>query len=232
LKPIRLIILLLLAAVLRGGLLPGPAAAELGLETEALLKKVQAAYAGATSFRARYDLIAQGGAVAMSGRPVREDKAQGLMLYGRPDRLRLIQDSPLEEEMVIGPEGIWWYTSEDNEAHRYPASEFFTLFSPILNFFKGLEDYRSLEKGFTVSRMVGGDRGEEKAIKLVPHSHQSGLDRLEVWINPKGLIVQVAVYGLNGDRNTYRFKDIELLTEDPVEGFGFTPPAGARIVHH
>ena len=135
-------------------------------------------------------------------------------------------------ELVIGPEGIWWYAREDNEAHRYPASEFFALFSPILNFFKGLEDYRKLEEGFRVSRMVGGDKKGEKAVKLVPHSHRTGLDRLEVWIDKQGLIAQVSVHGLNGDRNIYRFKEIELLTEDPVEGFGFTPPVGAKIIHH
>ncbi|MBW1713308.1 MAG: outer membrane lipoprotein carrier protein LolA, partial [Deltaproteobacteria bacterium] len=147
-------------------------------------------------------------------------------------RLRLIQDSPLEEEMVISPKGIWWYTAEDNEAHRYPASEFFVAFTPIMDFFKGLGDYRSLEKGFRVSRLVGADKGQEKAVKLVPLSHKSGLDRLEIWIRPGGVIVQVAVYSLAGDRNIYRFKDVEILDSEPTEGFGYTPPQGAKIVHH
>ncbi len=202
------------------------------LKAEMLLEKVQKVYAGAVGFRAHYALTFKGGMVAGTGRYSEIKKTSGVMLYGSPDRLRLIQDSPMEEEMVIAPTGIWWYVREDNEAHRYPASDFYALFSPIMGFFKVLGDFKSLEKGFTVTRHYGEDSGKDQAIKMVPHSHKSGLDRLVIWINDKNRISQVAVHIINGDSNTYRFDSMEILSEEPEEGFGFTPPAGSTIVHH
>jgi outer membrane lipoprotein-sorting protein len=201
-------------------------------DLEGIMAKVQKVYAKLAGFRAKYTLKAKTGGVAGTGLGGQERTAQGLLLYGAPDQLRLMQDSPLEEDLVISPQGIWWYMREDNEAHRYPASEFFALFSPILEFFKGLGDYRSLEKSYTVSRVVGLDQDKAKAIKLVPQTHKTGLDRLEVWVDDHGMITQVTVHGLTGESNTYLFRDAELLHELPQEGFGFTPPEGAKVVHH
>ncbi len=209
-----------------------PGALAMDLRVETLLEKVQKVYAGAIGFRAEYALTFKGGAVAATGVSSGTKKTSGVMLYGRPDKLRLIQNSPMEEEMVIAPTGIWWYLREDNEAHRYPASDFYALFAPIMGFFKVLGDFKALEDAFKVTRHVGQDKGKEKAIKMVPLSHRSGLDRLVIWVGPGGGIIQVAVHILNGDSSTYRFKTMEVLSEEPVEGFGFTPPAGARIVHH
>ena len=195
-----------------------------------LLEKVQKLYAGAVGFRAHYTLTFKGGSVAGTGQETKTTK--GVMLYGSPDRLRLIQEEPMEEEMVIAPSGIWWYVREDNEAHRYPASEFYELFSPIMSFFQVIGDFKSLDKAFKVTRHVGDDKGKEKAIKLVPLSHQTGLDWLVIWMDGRGSITRVAIHVLNGDSNTYQFDSMEVLKEDPAEGFGFTPPAGAKIVHH
>ncbi len=199
-------------------------------EAVTLLEKVQKLYAGAVGFRAHYTLTFEGGSVA--GTVAETKTTTGVMLYGSPDRLRLIQESPLEEEMVIAPSGIWWYVREDNEAHRYPASEFYDLFSPIMSFFKVIGDFKTLDKAFRVTRHVGADKGKEKAVKLVPLSHGTGLDWLVVWVDSRGSISRVAIHVLNGDSNTYQFDSMEILSEEPGEGFGFTPPAGARIVHH
>ena len=212
-------------------ILSGPVLA-MDQEAESLLKKVQKVYAGSVGFRAEYDLTFRGGRVASGDSSSEVKKTSGVMLYGSPNRLRLIQNSPLEEEMVISPEGIWWYLREDNEAHRYPASEFYALFAPIMSFFKVLGDYKELEKGYKVTRHYGGDSGKEKAIKMVPLDHGTGLDWVVILINQQSMIAQVEVHLLNGDASTYRFNTMEILSEDPEEGFGFTPPAGAKIVHH
>lgn len=202
------------------------------LDAEILLDKVQKYYTGAVGFRADYTLTFKGGAVAATGLPSEDKVTSGVMLYGSPDRLRLIQNDPMDEEMVITPNGIWWYLKEDNEAHRYPASDFYALFSSIMGFFKVLGDYRAVEDAFKVTRHPGEDQGDNKAIKMVPKTHKSGLDRLVIWVDPMGSIAQVAIHILNGDCNTYAFKSMEILSEEPVEGFGFTPPAGSVIVHH
>lgn len=204
----------------------------LDLEAERLLTRIKKVYGQANGFRARYTLDFRGGTVAATGLPSAEHVVKGLMLYGRPDKLRIIQDPPLEEEMVITKDGIWWYTREDNEAHRYPASEFAQLFDPILTFFKGLTDFALLEKSYRVIRHFGGDGKDYQALKLVPHTHSTGISRIEVRVLKTGRIIRVGLWAINGDRSLYTFDTMELLDADPQEGFGFTPPIGARIVHH
>lgn len=225
----RKLIVLGAAVLLLAGALPARA---MDLKAEQLLEKVQKVYAGAVGFRAEYSLFFEGGTLASTKRPSEIKRAEGIMLYGSPDRLRLIQETPLEEEMVISPKGIWWYLREDNEAHRYPASDFYALFSPLMGFFKVMGNFKELENSFTITRHYGEDKGKEQAIKMVPHTHKTGLDRLVIWVNEKNRISRVAVHIINGDTSTYTFNTMEILSEDPEEGFGFTPPAGAKIVHH
>ncbi len=200
-------------------------------EAAEILAQVKKVYGGAAGFRARYDAASRPGVMAPTG--AKEKKGQGLILYARPDLLRIIQERPTVEELVLSPAGVWWYRQDINEAHRYPASEFYEemspFFGPVMDLFGG---GGGLKKWFQIERLVGGDRGEVRAIKLRPLSYGTGLDRLEVWVDPKGIIDELRIYTLAGDLTTYRFEEVEILDSPPEEGFHFSPPIGARIIHH
>jgi len=226
---------LLVALILVGltAIQPGPAQAQTQAQQEAieLLAQIQKVYGGVKGMRARYLGSNQPG--VMAGPEAKTKEGEGLFIYGRPNLLRMIQERPSQEELVMSPEGVWWYRKDLGEAHRYPASEFYTdmepYLGPIMDLLGGSAD---LSKNFTIERLYGGDEKKNRALKLVPHSHASGLDRIRILIDPEGYIVRVRLNFISGDVTTYDFKDIQLLDHLPEEGFLFFPPEGAKIIHH
>ncbi len=217
---------LVLALVLGPGLLRADEAADEALE---LVKKVSRLYGEAVGFRANYTLQAKTARMAGQGGGLEERTSSGRIVFARPDKLRMLQEKPKEEEVVYSPEGYWWYSSELKEAHRFPIGDVAGTVKPFVSFFAGLEKAR---KWFEIQRMVGGDKGDNRAVKLVPQSMKMGLNRIEVLITPRGEIAEVTIHSLLGETYHYIFSDLELLDEPPDEGFFFTPPTGTKVVYH
>ncbi len=228
--PAKKMMILFLVLAAAGWLAPA-ARAQVSPDAADLLKLVMGTYASKQGFEGRYDAHYKPG--LFSPTEAKEKRGQGTIIFARPASLWLSQESPTQEEFVLSPLGVWWYRRDLNEAHRYPASEFYegmgTFLKPIMDLFSGLG---GLEKTFRVDRVIGSDRGQEKTLKLVPHDHSSGLDWLDVWVDPRGAIVQIAIHTLAADRTTYRFEQVKLLAEPPQQGFNFVPPEGAKVVNH
>lgn len=197
-----------------------------------LLAKIGAAYKPYHGFRGRYSAFSTPG--LLSGSEAKKKTGRGIVLFARPDKFRLIQEKPTQEEFIISPAGVWWYRLDLAEAHRYPASEFMEelgpFFKPLLQLFSGQAE--AMKKNFTITRHVGGDEGKGKALRFKPHSHESGLNWMEFLIQPDGLIRRVNIHTLAGDLTSYTFTDVDLTEDEPEEGFGFIPPTGTKIVHH
>lgn len=194
-----------------------------------IIDRVAALYGGAVGFRADYALKATTTSQAGTGGGQETRDTSGWIIFAKPDKLRMLQEKPNEEEIVHSPDGYWWYNSELNEAHRFPLGSVAGVIKPFVSFFSGL---KKTGQWFEIKRMPGNDQDGLQALRLVPKSMDMGLNRIDVLVSAKGEIIQVGIHSLIGDSYVYRFSKLQFLTEPPEEGFYFTPPEGAKVIYH
>jgi len=212
-----------------------PAAAAQGgraADASELAARIQKRYQGVKSLAADYTRASR--FVALGAQGSREVRASGRLLWARPVKLRLEQDSPRRELIIAGGGVAWWVRPQRKRADLYPLDRFTGGLVSLLDALGGLS---RLDRDFKVSLAAPEMAAEAPAGSLVlslePRYQRADLKRLVLWLGPRDLLLRgFAIYNLVGDVTIYRLERVRINVPAPAGDFAYQPPVDYRVADH
>ena len=210
------------------GFWPYAASAE---DPAALAGRVQGQYKKIQSISASYERISR--LVAAGDQKRQLVKGQGQLFWARPVFLRLEQEKPRPELVVVQKDLVWWVRPSQNRAEIYAAEQFTAGLRPLMDTLGGLA---RLDESFdltdpTPEESKLGDGGP--VLVLIPQQKRMDLKRLVVWFEPEKLILKgFSMISLMGDVTQYFLADVKVNPELPLQTFSYTPPSDFKVIDH
>lgn len=220
----------LICLFLSAGVL-SPAVCKAAQDPAALAASVQKRYKKIQSIRAAYHRTSR--FVAAGDQKRQMVKGQGVLIWARPVSLRLEQEKPRPELVVVGTEVVWWVRLNRRRADIYPPEQFTSGLRPLLDALGGLA---RLDKSFD---LASPGPSEEKlgqggpVLVLTPRQKRMDLKRLVIWFEPGELVLKgFRTISLVGDVTQYDLENVEINPNLPPETFTYQPPADFRVIDH
>ena len=163
--------------------------------------------------------------MSILGEEAKGDLATGTIYLKPPGYLKLEQETPESETVLVSGETIWWYVPKKMTVYRYPSQEFGKELRLLSDIFGGL---MKVEEKFQIE-MLPGDDTDESFISLRPEPPWQEVDHVVLKVTPGYSIVGVDIYNQLG--GITRFKIAETVRTDAfTEGFfDFTVPEGVQV---
>lgn len=223
---------LLLALMLTAGgwsATSSPAAAE---DPAALAQRIQARYQQVNSLAADYTRTSR--FVALADQPGRQVKGSGRLLWARPLRLRLEQDRPRQEMILVLEARAWWLRPDRQQADLYALESFTSGLTSLLQALGGLG---YLQRDFSVDApdpaLAAGGPAGALSLVLTPRQRRADLKQLVLWFNGDTLLLAgFKIINLVGDVTSYRLGSPKVNVPVNDELFSFSPPQGWQVVDH
>lgn len=216
--PIHFLTVFLLTCSL---LLPFPA---WGAPTpEEVVTRVQAQYDQAGGFKARFR---QESRLRAAGQG---EKAEGLLYFQKPCRMRWQYESPPEQKKEIVADGreVWMFIPQDAVVMVYPMNQVMRS-DLVMRFFSGMGD---LSKDFRISWNRPPDSGGNYVVDLFPKKSEPELKRLTLHINPGNYqLERLEFANALGEETRFAFSQMQLNLQLDPGLFRFTPPPGVQVV--
>jgi outer membrane lipoprotein-sorting protein len=222
---------LALACLVTAGL---PAVGQCGRAEDVsdLAARIQKRYQNVKSLAADYSRASR--FVSLGAQGGREVSGSGRLLWARPVKLRLEQDSPRRELIIAGGGMAWWVRPQRKRADLYPLGRFTGGLTSLLDALGGLS---RLDKDFKVSLAAPALAAEAPAGSLVlslePRHQRADLKQLLLWFGPEDLLLRgFAIYNLVGDVTIYRLERVRINVPAPAKDFAYQPPVDYRVADH
>jgi len=212
---------------LTAALCPNLAQAE---DPAALAARVQGQYKKILTISASYERISR--LVAAGDQKRQVVRGEGRLFWARPVFLRLEQEKPRPEMVVVAKDLVWWVRPAQNRAEAYAAEQFTAGLRPLMDTLGGLarldESFDLTDPSPEEKQLAGGP-----VLVLVPKQKRMDLKRLVVWFTPDSLILKgFSMISLMGDVTQYSLADVKINPELPAETFSYTPPSGFKVIDH
>jgi len=156
-------------------------------------------------------------------------RAEGKLAFRSPNRLRLDQNKPRKELLIVNGEKAFWYVPEEKTVMVYRLKEYAAQIQPMVNLLSGLKE---LEKDFSV-RLEGAVSLDPPHYTLVlkPRNPQPDLQQINLKIAKRDFLPLEFTYeNLMGDGTRFRFSRVRTGGVLADSLFVFTPPAGTRTL--
>lgn len=218
--------LLLLATALFLGL-PGAGAADgpvTGAGRSALFERLRAAQAGVRAFRATV--------VQKKSSPLllKEEFAEGRLLFGSPDRFRWETEKPERLTVVADGKSMTVWSPDRNEAERYEQRDRFAARMAVEFMASGMGgSLADLERRFGVGVVR---RGGMLEMTLTPRARwfRRAVTSIVVFQREAQPIPErIVVTGPRGDRTETILRDVALNPPLPPDAFVLKLPPGTRL---
>lgn len=199
---------------------PSPGAADPAHEAAA---RMQRFYEGTRDLHARFE---QEQRTALGG----VKKAAGEVWLKKPGRMRWDYQKPEKKLMVADGKTLWVYEPEDEQAFRHELAGSSLPSSVAFLFGTG-----KLGEEFDISELPATPERKlepgDVVLKLVPRKATPQYRYLEFVVDGKShMVKQSVLYDQQGGENHLRFLDVKVNQGVSDGKFGFSPPAGTRII--
>ena len=193
-------------------------AAELPLQE--LIDGIQKEYNRSEDLKADFTQEAYNRAVG------RSQKAKGTVYLKKPNLMRWDYAEPDLQHFVIDGDTFWWYTPENNQVIKQPASTSFDSKIP-LSFLGGVGN---LQQDFHISYAKKEASGKGRvALLLLPRKQGGNLKQLIMEV--EGFeIRQVSMEDAYGNLTTLVLSNMRINQKIAAERFRFVPPPGAQVI--
>ena len=211
--PVLLLVCCLLAP------LPAPGAPT----PQEVVSRVQAQYDQAGGFKARFRQESRLQAATQG------EKAEGLLYFQKPCRMRWQYENPPEQKKEIVADGreVWIFIPQDAVVMVYPINKVLRS-DLVMRFFSGMGE---LSRDFQISWNRPPEAGADYVVDLFPRQAQPELKRLTLTINPRTYLVEKLEFAnALGEETRFAFSQVQLNIRLEPGFFTFTPPPGVQVV--
>jgi chaperone LolA len=190
---------------------------------EQVLRELGERYGGlpGLSMEYRREVITAGSSTG-GGKTV-QDIAEGRLYFKPPHYIKLVQVTPMEEQLITEGRNVWWYIPEKNKTERYPASFFgkqLDLLSEILQGFpEGSESFRC----------EASQRESGTLLTLKPDPPWKDVQHIMIELNPQQAIRSISIRNHLGSATRFVFSEMQVIEAFDEAFFEFSPPEGVRI---
>ena len=196
-------------------------------ELQSLLEKLKDRFGAIKTFKADYvrDLLPK----VSSTLPSAAMKAEGQLIFGSPDKLRLDQRKPRAELLISNGEKAWWYIPGEKTVQVFQVKEYGQQVKPITEFFSGLG---GLEKHYTIRLdQTIPEEAPFYALVLQPKNPQPDLNLIHLRVlKATFLPLEFTFYNILGDGTRFRFSQVQTAVKVGETTFQFSPPKGTQII--
>lgn len=204
-----------------------PAIAQEDEELSPILSKLKDRFDSSKTFQADYvrELVPK----VASKLPSSSFKAEGVLSFRSPNKLRMDQKKPRPEQLICNGDKVWWYLPEEKVVTVYRLKDYYLQIKPIIDFLSGLG---RLDKDFSVH--LDKSLPEEAPfyqLVLKPKTPQPDLQQIQVRVSKTTFLpIEFSFDNLMGDGTRFRFSRMQ--TGVPLTGtfFEFIPPKGTQVV--
>ena len=159
-----------------------------------------------------------------------EQRASGVLLLKRPNKMRWEYQKPEQRLFVTDGKTLWAYSPTDKQVVVQEVGEAFASRLPI----SILAGDCQLRKDFEISAVENAatrGSGNFTILDLRPKHSESGITRMLLEVNLKSYTIErITVFDASGNTNVYKLSDLKLNPGLNDQQFTFTPPAGVTVV--
>jgi len=193
-----------------------PAAA---LSLDELVDRIQQQYNRADDLSADFTQEAYNQAVG------RTQKARGKVYLKKPNQMRWDYEKPDVQHFIIDGKTFWWYTPQNNQVIKQPASATFDSRIP-LSFLGGVGNLR---QDFHISYAEEASKEGGQTLLLLPKKTTGNLTKLIMEV--KGFeIRRVSMQDAFGNKTTLLLSNMRVNQNITIERFHFVPPPGVQVI--
>ena len=188
-----------------------------------VVNRVQAQYDKSSAFKAHFRQESR-----MQGANQGE-KAEGMLFFQKPCRMRWQYENPPEQKKEIVADGreVWMYIPQDAVVMVYPLNQVLRS-DLVMRFFSGMGE---LARDFKISWNKPPAGAADYVIDLFPLKAQAELKRLTLTINPRNYQVEKLEFAnALGEETRFAFSQMQLNITLAPGFFTFTPPPGVQVV--
>jgi outer membrane lipoprotein carrier protein len=189
------------------------------LSLDELVDRIQQQYNRAEDLNAEFTQEAYNQAVD------RAQKARGKVYLKKPNLMRWDYEGPDLQHFIIDGETFWWYTPQNNQVIKQPASATFDSKIP-LSFLGGVGNLR---QDFHISYAEEVSKQGWQALLLLPKKTTGNLKKLIMEV--EGFeIRRVSMQDAFGNKTTLLLSNMRINQNIAIERFRFVPPPGVQVI--
>jgi outer membrane lipoprotein carrier protein len=181
-------------------------------DAEVLARKVDQRYNALRTLR--MDFTEQ---LATAGVQKRES---GVLELKKPGRMRWDYQQPQPKVFVSDGKTAYFYVPGERQARKAPVKKLDDLQSPL----------RYLLGKSQIAKELDGLKLEGNVLSGTPKHLKDRVDRVELAINPEGLIERIVIEEIDGTRTEFAFSNIQENVTIADQQFKFSPPPGIEMV--
>jgi outer membrane lipoprotein carrier protein len=190
---------------------------------EEVVSRVQEQYDKSGGFQARFRQESRMQAATQG------EKAEGLLYFQKPCRMRWQYENPPEQKKEIVADGreVWMFIPQDAVVMVYPLNKVLRS-DLVMRFFSGMGE---LGKDFQISWNRPPQAADSYVVDLFPRKSEPELKRLTLTINPRTYQVEKLEFAnALGEETRFAFSQMRLDVQLDPKLFTFTPPPGVQVV--
>ena len=189
-------------------------------ELERLVDGIQAFYQRVDTFRARFVQVSE---VRSLGR---EERAEGILYYKRPGRMRWEYRGKEAQTIFIDGDTVWMLVEKEKQAYRRKMSEAFRSKTPAA-FLSGAG---KLRETFRITLEPAEPGSNLRLLKLEPREGEEGLGSFSIQVDTETFQVrETRSRDLLGNLTRIEYHELEVGVELKDAFLTFTAPEGVVV---
>ncbi len=193
----------------------------------AILEGVQKRYGPLPGLAVSYEREVITRSMALLGMQTQKDLASGMIYFKTPYSLKVQQETPDPEVVIINKDTLWWYIPKKKQVYKYPSHKLGQEMQLLSDIFQGLQQVESRFKVTLIADHT--DMGVE--IKLEPDPPWEQIDHIKLWIDPGNYdirIIEIHNYLGGLTRFTLGESLAQAVFDDNL--FNFVVPEGVTVI--
>jgi outer membrane lipoprotein-sorting protein len=192
-----------------------------------ILDGIQAKYGPLPGLAVPYEREVITRSMAMLGVQTKKDLASGKIYFRPPHFLRVQQETPKPEVVIITRQTLWWYIPQKKLVYRYPSRKLGQEMQLMSDIFQGL---REVESRFKVTLIAyRTEKGHE--IKLSPNPPWDQIDHIKLWVDPGDYHIRILeTYNYLGGLTRFTLEEPKAQEVFEKNFFHFLVPKGVTVI--
>jgi outer membrane lipoprotein-sorting protein len=192
-----------------------------------IIEGVQKRYGALLGLAVSYEREVITRSMAVLGMQTQKDLASGMIYFRTPYSLKVQQETPDTEVVIINKDTLWWYIPRKKLVYKYPSHKLGQEMQLLSDIFQGLQQVESRFKVTLIADHT--DMGVE--IKLEPDPPWEQIDHIKLWIDPGNYDIRIIeIHNYLGGLT--RFTLGESLAQAVFDDnfFNFVVPEGVTVI--
>jgi outer membrane lipoprotein-sorting protein len=192
-----------------------------------ILEGVQKRYGPLPGLAVSYEREVITRSMAMLGIQTQKDLASGMIYFKPPNSLKVQQETPDPEVVIINKDTLWWYIPQKKQVYKYPSHKLGQEMQLLSDIFRGLQQVESRFKVTLIAYHT--DTGCE--IKLEPDPPWEQIDHIKLWIDRgKYTIRIIEIYNYLGGLTRFTLGEPSARDVFEENFFHFLVPEGVTVI--